>query len=226
MDNLSRNFMYKLLLFLVVAVYLPATVSAQSITLEAGAAAVPSLLPSWTLGASVQIPIVERFSLGASYYRWADNADRQAFVAQYPIRDTRSAEYIFPQLSLQNRYWGNNTLAVFALYKPFETERFSLEVGAGWSSLEYVLLAAGIGVPDAGNQYQQDKLGFKDYPETPAPQRLCGVLQTRYKLSDNFALQGKIAAYGTEHFTATVGISFMPWGDKPLFDRLFAGDKQ
>ena len=60
-----------------------------------------------------------------------------------------------------------------------------------------------------------------DTPNIFGQQRLSGFLQTRYKLSDNFALQGKIAAYGTEHFTATVGISFMPWGDKTSLAQLF-----
>jgi hypothetical protein len=217
--------MHKLLVCIAAAIYLPCTIHAQSITLEAGAAAVPSLLPSWTVGASVQIPIIDHFSLGASYHRWADNADRQAFIDRYPVRDTRSTNYVFPQLSLQNRYWGNNAFAVFALYKPFQTEQLSLEVGAGWSFLEYAILAAGIGVPDSGNKYQQDKLGFKDYPETPGPQRLFGILQTRYKLSNTFALQGKIAAYGTEHFTATLGISIMPWGDPASLAWLFEPSK-
>ncbi len=204
---------------------IPPQATSQTITLESGAAAVPTLLPSWTVGGSLQITVIERFSIGASYYRWADNRDRQDVIDKYPLRDSRSPNFVFPQLSIKNMYWGNNVFVVYGLYKPFETELISLEIGLGWSFLEYSLLDAGIGVPDAGNNYLHDKLGFKDRPETPGPQRLSGLIQIRYKLSDNFALQGKIAAYGTEHFTATVGISFMPWGDTFSLASLFAPTK-
>ncbi|MCU0426624.1 MAG: hypothetical protein MUF71_13455 [Candidatus Kapabacteria bacterium] len=196
--------------------------NAQSITLESGAAAVPTHLPSWTLGGSLQIPITERFSVSAGYYRWADNKEQQAVIDKYPVRDQLHPDYVFPQLTLKNSYWGNNVFALYAHYKPIMTESLSLEIGVGWSFIEYGLLVAGTGIPDAGNNFSRSQLGFMSRPESPSPQRLSGLIQTRYNLSDNFALQGKIAAFGTEHFVATVGISYMPWGSKASLADLFA----
>jgi hypothetical protein len=186
----------------------------QSLTLEGGVAAVPTLLPSWTIGGSLHIPIIDRFSIGASYYRWANNRDRDAIVAQYPLRDQLNPTFIFPQLTSKNQYWGDETFVVFAAYRFIEAEKLSFEAGVGWSFLESIMLIAAIGYPDAGNNFSTQQLGFRDTPVIPVAQRLSGFLQARYNLSDNLALQGKLAAYGTEHFTATVGISWMPWGDK------------
>jgi hypothetical protein len=198
---------------------------AQSIVLEGGAAAIPTHLPSWTVGGSLQIPVIERFSLGVSYYRWADNKDRQSVVDMYPIRDQFHPNYVFPQLTINNSYWGNSVFALFALYKPIMTNVVDIELGLGWSFLEYGLLVAGTGIPDAGNNFSTNQLGFMFRPEAPGPQRLSGLCQIRYIISDNVALQGKIAAFGTEHFTATLGISFMPWGHKSSLADLFAPTK-
>lgn len=195
---------------------------AQSITLDGGAAAVPTHLPTWAVGGSLQIPIVERFSIGASYYRWANNKDQQTVIDTYPVRDQFDPNYVFPQLTIKNTYWGNNVFALFALYKPITTNIFDLEIGLGWSFLEYGLLVAGTGIPDAGNNFSTSQLGFASRPDVPGPQRLSGLIQTRYKFGDNFALQGKVAAYGLEHFTATVGLCFMPWGHQSSLADLFA----
>lgn len=209
-------------LSLIIAIFACTSLSAQSLTLEGGAAAVPTHLPSWTLGGSLQIPVIAGFSVGASYYRWANNLNRQALIDKYPLRDPTSPSFIFPENSINNTFWGNNAFALYALYKPFETEKINIEVGIGWSFIEYVWLQSGIGIPDEGNNYQQNKLGFMNSPQVPSPQRLSGLLQTRFKLSNNFALQGKIAAFGTEHFVATLGISFMPWGSTSSLADLFA----
>jgi hypothetical protein len=215
---------------LIFAVFTCTSLSAQSLTLEGGAAAVPTLLPSWTLGGSIQIPVVAGCSLGVSYYQWANNAGKQAVIDRYPIRDQFAANYVFPQLSRDEIvWWGNNVFALSVSYTVFKNESLSLDAGLGWSYIHYVMLNFGIGVPDAENNFStNNKLGFKDSPLYPQ-NRLSGFLQARYNLSDSFALQGKIAAFGTEHFTATVGISWMPWGDKTslvaVLTPLFAPDK-
>ena len=144
-------------LSLIFIVFTYTSLSSQSITLEGGAAAIPTHLPSWTVGGSLQIPIIERFSVSASYYRWADNKDRQSVIDMYPIRDQFHPNYVFPQLTINNSYWGNNVFALFALYKPIMTNVIDVELGLGWSFFEYGLLVAGTGIPDAGNNFSTNQ---------------------------------------------------------------------
>jgi hypothetical protein len=208
---------------LIIIIFTICTLNAkgQALSIEGGSAAVPTLLPSWTFGASLQIPIVEHLSLGASYYRWADNADKIKEIAKYPILDPLNPQYVNP--GFLGVFWGNQVFSFQASYQFLRLESLTMEVGLGWSFIDKVQSQGGQGIGDHG---RTNTLSFRDDIEVPSPQRLSGFLQARYNFSDNFALQGKIAAFGTEHFTATVGISFMPWGDKSSFAQLFAENKQ
>ncbi|MFY7998181.1 MAG: hypothetical protein ACOVSW_06225 [Candidatus Kapaibacteriota bacterium] len=202
--------------------YFSYSTQAQSLAIEGGAAAVPTLLPSWVLGATVQVPIIERFSVGVGYFRWSENRDKLAVIAKNPRieqNDPRySASITFP--GFRGDFWGNSALNIYASYRFIEIERLSLESGLGLALVQRNELIADAAFLHAiyfleGNFYNVN--------------RLSGLLQARYNLSDSFALQGKIAAFGTEHFTATVGISWMPWGDKTslvaVLTPLFAPDK-
>lgn len=208
------------LLILLVCAVCTLTMKGQSFSIEGGAATVPTLLPSWTVGGSLQIPIIERFSVGVSYYRWADNADKMKEIAKYPILDPLNPQYVNP--GFLGVFWGNQVFSFQGSYQFLRLELLTLEAGLGWSFIDKVHSQGGQGVGDNG---RTNTLSFRDDIEVPSPQRLSGFLQSRYILSDNFALQGKIAAFGTEHFTATLGISFMPWGHKSSLADLFAPTK-
>lgn len=209
----------RVLLIILASMFCAITTKGQSLCIEGGASAVPTLFPSWTLGANVQMPIVERFSLGVGYFRWAENQDKLSVIAKNPRIEQNDPRYspsiTFP--GFRGDFWGNSVLNIYASYRFLETERWSLEVGLGLARVQRTELIADAAFLHAiyfleGNYYSVN--------------RLSGFLQTRYKLSDNFALQGKIAAYGTEHFTATVGISLMPWGDTKSLAWLFTENKQ
>lgn len=142
--------MRTLLIFLVCAVW-TASIHAQSLTLEGGAAAVPSLLPSWTLGASLQIPIIDRFSIGVNYYRWAENQDRLEVIAKNPPIPQNDPRYdptkTFP--GFRGTFWGNYVTNIYAGYRFIQSENLAVEFGLGYALLEKRVLNADAAFPHA-----------------------------------------------------------------------------
>lgn len=183
-------------------------ISAQILTLEGGGGYQPTNTTT-SFGATLQIPIYAGFGIYGSYVRIVNDDPRRAawiedVKRRYPIQSSNDLNFVFPNTGSGGPFWGNTILSAGLTYTFALGNNFSIDIGAGWCSLEGVTITPSVLVV-ANNTL--------NYPESPFPfvQTATAFGAVKYKLGSAFSLQGKIAFYGLTHGLGMIGISFHPF---------------